>query len=100
MAYLWNRGISPKTYNSVLDILRCVFRLMNKDSNPFDGFKKKVCHTEERVAFTVEQLQQIWDTLNSPDYHMLHLPADGSQETHCLEFCSDSANLKIYGLLT
>ena len=68
----WNRGISPKTYNSVLDILRCVFRLMNKDSNPFDGFKKKACHTEERVAFTVEQLQQIWDTLNSPDYHMLH----------------------------
>ena len=72
LSYYWNRGISPKTYNSVLDILRCVFRLMNKDSNPFDGFKKKTCHTEERVAFTVEQLQQIWDTLTSPDYHILH----------------------------
>ena len=72
LSYYWSRGISPKTYNSVLDILRCVFRLMNKDSNPFDGFKKKVCHTEERVAFTVEQLQKIWDTLNSPAYHMLH----------------------------
>ena len=72
LSYYWSRGISPKTYNSVLDILRCVFRLMNKDSNPFDGFKKKVCHTEERVAFTVEQLQKIWDTLNSPTYHMLH----------------------------
>ena len=72
LSYYWSRGISPKTYNSVLDILRCVFRLMNKDSNPFDGFKKKVCHTEERVAFTVEQLQMIWDTLNSPAYHMLH----------------------------
>ena len=72
LSYYWSRGISPKTYNSVLDILRCVFRLMNKDSNPFDGFKKKVCHTEERVAFTVEQLQKIWDTLNSHTYHMLH----------------------------
>ena len=72
LSYYWSRGISPKTYNSVLDILRCVFRLMNKDSNPFDGFKKKVCHTEERVAFTVEQLQKIWNTLNSPDYHMLY----------------------------
>lgn len=72
LSYYWSRGISPKTYNSVLDILRCVFRLMNKDSNPFDGFKKKVCHTEERVAFTVEQLQKIWDTLTSPSYHMLH----------------------------
>lgn len=72
LSYYWSRGISPKTYNSVLDILRCVFRLMNKDNNPFDSFKKKVCHTEERVAFTVEQLQKIWDTLTSPTYHMLH----------------------------
>ena len=72
LSYYWSRGISPKTYNSVLDILRCVFRLMNKDRNPFDGFKKKVCHMEERVAFTVEQLQKIWDTLTSPTYHMLH----------------------------
>ena len=72
LTYYWNRGISPKTYNSVLDILRCVFRLMNKDSNPFAGFKKKICQTEERVAFTVEQLQQIWKTLTSPDFHMMH----------------------------
>ena len=72
LTYYWNRGISPKTYNSVLDILRCVFRLMNKDSNPFAGFKKKICQTEERIAFTVEQLQQIWKTLTSPDFHMMH----------------------------
>ena len=72
LTYYWNRGISPKTYNSVLDILRCVFRLMNKDSNPFAGFKKKICQTEERVAFTVEQLQQIWKTLTSPDFHMMY----------------------------
>ncbi|MBQ9335900.1 MAG: tyrosine-type recombinase/integrase [Lentisphaeria bacterium] len=72
LTYYWSRGISPKTYNSVLDILRCVFRLMNKDSNPFAGFKKKICQTEERVAFTVEQLQQIWKTLTSPDFHMMH----------------------------
>ena len=30
LSHYWNRGVSPKTYNSVLDILRCVFRLMNK----------------------------------------------------------------------
>ena len=72
LSYYWGRGISPKTYNSVLDILRCVFRLMNKDRNPFDGFKKKVCQTEERRAFTVEQLEKIWSTLNSPTYHMMY----------------------------
>lgn len=74
-AYLtnyWNRGISPKTYNSVLNILQCVFRLLSKDNNPFAEFKKKSGQIEERVPFTVEQLQQIWNTLNSPDYHMLH----------------------------
>ena len=74
-AYLtnyWKRGISPKTYNSVLNILQCVFRLLSKDNNPFAEFKKKSGQIEERVPFTVEQLQQIWNTLNSPDYHMLH----------------------------
>lgn len=72
LTYYWNRGISAKTYNSVLDILRCVFRLMNKENNPFNEFKKKKVQTEERSAFTVQQLQQIWDTLNSPEYHMMH----------------------------
>jgi len=41
-AYLtnyWKRGISPKTYNSVLNILQCVFRLLSKDNNPFAEFK-------------------------------------------------------------
>ena len=72
LTYYWNRGVSPKTYNSVLNILQCVFRLLSKDNNPFAEFKKKPGQIEERVAFTVEQLQKIWDTLNSPDYHMLH----------------------------
>lgn len=72
LTYYWNRGVSPKTYNSVLNILQCVFRLLSKDNNPFAEFKKKPGQIEERVAFTVEQLQKIWDTLNSPDYHMLY----------------------------
>lgn len=72
LTYYWNRGVSPKTYNSVLNILQCVFRLLSKDNNPFAEFKKKSGQTEERVPFTVEQLQKIWDTLTSPTYHMLH----------------------------
>ncbi len=72
LTYYWNRGVSPKTYNSVLNILQCVFRLLCKDSNPFADFKKKTGQIEERVPFTVEQLQKIWDTLTSPTYHMMH----------------------------
>ena len=72
LTYYWNRGVSPKTYNSVLNMLQCVFRLLCKDNNPFAEFKKRPGQIEERVPFTVEQLQKIWETLNSPTYHMLH----------------------------
>lgn len=72
LTHYWQKGVSPKTYNNVLNILQCVFRLLSKDHNPFAEFKKKPGQIEERVAFTVEQLQQIWKTLTSPDFHMMH----------------------------
>ena len=72
LSYNWKRGISAKTYNSNLDVLKRVFRLLSKDQNPFSEFKKKSGVTEMRQAFTVEQLQQLWATLQSPDFHMLY----------------------------
>ncbi len=72
LSYNWQRGISAKTYNSNLDVLRRVFRVLCKDQNPFAEFKKKSGITETRQAFTVEQLKQLWMTLNSPDFHMLY----------------------------
>lgn len=72
LTHYWQKGISPKTYNNVLNILQCVFRLLSKDNNPFAEFKKKPGQIEEREAFTVEQLRQIWNTLNSAEYHMMH----------------------------
>ena len=72
LSYNWKRGISAKTYNSNLDVLKRVFRLLCKDQNPFAEFKKKPGVTEMRQAFTVEQLKQLWATLQSPDFHMLY----------------------------
>lgn len=72
LTYNWKRGISAKTYNSNLDILKRVFRLLCKDQNPFADFKKKSGSAEMRQAFTTEQLQKIWETLQSPDYHILY----------------------------
>ena len=72
LSYNWKRGISAKTYNSNLDVLRRVFRLICKDQNPFADFKKKPSVTETRQAFTVEQLKQLWETLESPDFHILY----------------------------
>ncbi|MBQ9754090.1 MAG: site-specific integrase [Lentisphaeria bacterium] len=68
----WKRGIAAKTYNSKLDILKRVFRTMSRDSNPFETFSKKQNTPEERCAFTVEQLQNIWTTLTSDSFQMLH----------------------------
>ena len=72
LSYYWKRGISTKTYNSGLDVLRRVFRALCKDRNPFADFKKKTDTPESRDSFTFEQLQQIWDVLKNPKYSMLH----------------------------
>ncbi len=68
----WSRGIAAKTYNASIDILRSVFRLLNKDVNPFAGFKKKHAVSENREAFSIEDLQKIWKTLIADDYFILH----------------------------
>ena len=72
LTYNWKRGISAKTYNSNLDVLKRVFRLLCKDQNPFADFKKKPGCAEMRQAFTTKQLQKIWETLQSPEYHILY----------------------------
>ena len=72
LSYDWKRGISAKTYNTHLDVLKRVFRLLCKDNNPFADFKKKPGMAESRQAFTMEQLQKLWEVLQSPDFHMLH----------------------------
>lgn len=72
LSYYWKRGISTKTYNSALDVVKRVFRIFCKDRNPFADFKKKTDTPECRDSFTFEQLQQIWDVLNDPNYQMLH----------------------------
>ena len=72
LTYNWKRGISAKTYNSNLDVLKRVFRLLCKDQNPFAEFNKKPCTPEVRQAFTVEQLKKLWTTLQSKEFHLQH----------------------------
>ena len=72
LSYYWKRGVSTKTYNSALDVLRRVFRVLCKERNPFADFKKKVDTPESRDSFSFEQLRQIWDVLKSPGYDMLY----------------------------
>lgn len=64
-------GVSAKSYNSRLQCLRMIFRVFVKEENPFDGYPYKSEEVRGREAFTKEQLNRIWATLNS-DYHLLH----------------------------
>jgi integrase len=73
MAYRWKDGISGATYNDILNRLRIVFSMaLPEQENPFKGIKTKPKHTEERQAFTEEQLQQIWRTLADSSFHIMH----------------------------
>ena len=60
------RGISPKTWNDTLKLLRTTFKhlhpSLNEGSNPFHGLVTKATETINRIPFTVEQLKAITET--------------------------------------
>jgi len=57
------RGISPKTYNSILILLRSVFESLRKDAgmpeNPFEGIPTRETQAVFRKPFTAEELRDI-----------------------------------------
>jgi integrase len=65
------RGISPKTWNDTLKLLRTTFKhlhpSLNDGSNPFHGLITKATETINRIPFTVEQLKAITETCADDD---------------------------------
>ena len=57
------RGVSPKTWNDTLKLLRATFKhlhpQLNDGSNPFHGLVTKASETVNREPFTVEELKAI-----------------------------------------
>jgi len=70
----WKSGISERTYNARITSLKMVFRVLLKDSTPFDPIRRKTPRPQSRNAFTAAQLKAISDTIDNPDYYMLHKP--------------------------
>ena len=70
----WKSGISERTYNARITSLKMIFRVLLKDSTPFDPIRRKTPRPQSRNAFTAEQLKAISDTIDNPDYYMLHKP--------------------------
>ena len=66
------RGISPKTWNDVMKLLRATFKNLHpqlaKGSNPFHGLLTKASKTVNREPFSVEELKAIVDTCARDDF--------------------------------
>ena len=75
----WKTGVSPKSYNARLQILKMIFRMFLGDDSPFENLKAKSFYMESREPFTIPQLERIWQTLTSDDFHQLH-----KEEMKCL----------------
>ena len=75
----WKTGVSPKSYNARLQILKMIFRMFLGDDSPFENLKAKSFYMESREPFTIPQLERIWQTLTSDEFHLLH-----KEEMKCL----------------
>lgn len=72
MTELWSTGISSRTYNKHLQALKLIFRIVRPEDNPFAELKAKPLEQESRKPFTMLQINSIFTTLNSEEYHLLH----------------------------
>jgi len=66
------RGVSPKTWNDTLKLLRATFKHLhphlNDGSNPFHGLVTKATETVNREPFTVEELKAVTDACADDDF--------------------------------
>lgn len=66
------RGVSPKTWNDTLKLLRATFKHLHPHlsdgSNPFHGLITKANETINRVPFSVEELRAITEACANDDF--------------------------------
>lgn len=66
------RGVSPKTWNDTLKLLRATFKHLHphlsEGSNPFRGLVTKASETVSREPFSVEELKAITDACAGDDF--------------------------------
>lgn len=66
------RGLSPKTWNDTLKLLRATFKHLHPHlsagSNPFHGLVTKATETVNREPFTVEEMKMILEVCAEDDF--------------------------------
>ena len=70
MALYWKKGISAKSFNTLLNSLSIAFRLFLKEDEPFRNIPRKSGMSQERYPFSIEQLKSIWKLLSSEDFYL------------------------------
>jgi len=70
MALYWKKGISAKSFNTLLNSLSIAFRLFLKEDEPFRNIPKKSGMSQERYPFSIDQLKAIWKLLSSEDFYL------------------------------
>jgi len=70
MALYWKKGISAKSFNTLLNSLSIAFRLFLKEDEPFRNIPRKSGMSQERYPFSIEQLKAIWKLLSSEDFYL------------------------------
>lgn len=68
----WASGVSERTYNARITSLKMIFKVLLKGETPFDPIRRKTPRQQSRNAFTAVQLKAISDTMDNPEYYMLH----------------------------
>jgi integrase len=71
--------VSGRTYNSTLQALKLVFRILSPDINPFDKLKSKPSLSISKKDFTEKQIKDIFDLFEEPDFDIMH-----KEEMHLL----------------
>lgn len=72
MVSLWDQGVAPRTYNKHLQVLKLVFKVVLGEDSPFTILKPKLLEQESRKPFTAEQINRIFQTLEDPQFYLLH----------------------------
>lgn len=65
-----NRGVSPKTWNDTLKLLRAAFKHIAPDGsvNPFSGIPTREVETIYRIPFTPDELNAILEAAKDDDF--------------------------------
>lgn len=63
---------NPRSFNGILNTLRLIYKTLQKGNNPFAVIRKRHEDTQTRSEFSIEQLENIFQTIDNKKLHLMH----------------------------